>query len=83
MSDKLKNPVVGVTHQLESIEKLIENKEFVSALAEIREVLSSVSPDSVSLETGNFFYLSAKVFRHFRKLPGGFGDLSENPFNIC
>lgn len=64
MSDKLKNPMVGVTHQLESIEKLIENKEYVSALAEIREVLSSVSPDSVSLETGNFFYLSAKVFRH-------------------
>lgn len=62
MSDNLQNSKVGLTHQLEEIEKLIENKEYVTALARIREVQGSGKLDS--LEIGDFHYLSAEVFRH-------------------
>ncbi len=64
MRDNLQNSKVGLTRQLEGIEKLIENKEFVSALAQIREVQSLKQFDSLSLETGHFYYLSTKVFYH-------------------
>ncbi|MCJ7497050.1 MAG: tetratricopeptide repeat protein [candidate division Zixibacteria bacterium] len=69
MKDNLQNSKVGLTHQLEEIGKLIEKKDYLTALAQIREVQSSGRIDSFSVDTpsekaGLFYYLSARVFRH-------------------
>ena len=64
MSDDLLNPLVSLARQLEDIEKLIESKEYVIALAQIRELQSSGKLDPGSLETWHFYYLSTKVFYH-------------------
>jgi DNA-binding NtrC family response regulator/predicted negative regulator of RcsB-dependent stress response len=72
MSDNLKNSKVGLTHQLEEIEKLIEDNDYITALAQIREVQSTGKLGSFSLpeepfteEMGLFYYSAAKVLRHF------------------
>lgn len=69
MKDDLQNSKVGLAHRLEKIEELIENKEYVTALAQIREVQSSARIDSPLADlpfekTGLFCYLSAKVFHY-------------------
>jgi len=64
MNENPQNSTESLTHQLVDIEKLIESKEYVTALAEIREIQSSGQSDSVSLETGRFYYLSTKVFHY-------------------
>ncbi|MCJ7497164.1 MAG: tetratricopeptide repeat protein, partial [candidate division Zixibacteria bacterium] len=72
MSDNLKNSKVGLTHQFEEIERLIEKKEYITALAQIREVQSTGKLGSFALpdelfteEMGRFYYSAAKVLRHF------------------
>jgi DNA-binding NtrC family response regulator/uncharacterized protein HemY len=69
MKDNLQNSKVGLTHQLEEIGKLIEKKDYLTALAQIREIQSSGRIDSFPVDTpsekaGLFYYLSARVFRH-------------------
>jgi len=41
MNENPQNSTESLTHQLVDIEKLIESKEYVTALAEIREIQSS------------------------------------------
>jgi two-component system response regulator HydG len=72
MSDSLKNSKVGLTHQFEEIEKLIEGNDYITALAQIREVQSTGKLGSFALpeepfteEMGQFYYSAAKVLRHF------------------
>jgi two-component system NtrC family response regulator len=64
MKDNVQDPKVNLAYQLEEIEKLIEKNGYVEALAQIREVQSSGALDSFTLETGEFYYHSAKVFRY-------------------
>ncbi|MDH4222600.1 MAG: tetratricopeptide repeat protein [candidate division Zixibacteria bacterium] len=71
MSDNLQNSKVNIAHQLEEIEKLIEKKDFVTALAQIREIQStsrlsyfSLCADLFSEETGKFYFLATKVLQH-------------------
>ncbi|HEX9912138.1 MAG TPA: tetratricopeptide repeat protein, partial [candidate division Zixibacteria bacterium] len=72
MSDNLKNLKVGLTHQLEEIEKLIKDNDYITALAQIREVQSTEKLGSFTLpeepfieEVGQFYYSATKVLRHF------------------
>ena len=72
MSDNQQNSKVGLTHQLEEIEKLIKDNDYITALAQIREVQSTGKLGSFALpeepfteEVGQFYYSAAKVLRHF------------------
>ncbi len=62
MSDNQVNAAIGLTRRVENIEKLVAAKDYKAALAEIREVQGSGATEAVSLETGQFHYISAKVF---------------------
>jgi tetratricopeptide (TPR) repeat protein len=64
MNENKQSSVASLIHQLYGIEKLIENKEYISALAQIREVQGAEKVDSYSIEVGQFYYLSTKVFYH-------------------
>lgn len=64
MNENKQSSVASLIHQLYGIEKLIENKEYVSALAQIREVQGAGKMDSHSLQAWQFCYLSTKVFYH-------------------
>ncbi len=72
MKDNFQNSKVDLTHQLEEIEKLIEDNDYITALAQIREVQSTGKLGSFALpeepfteEMGQFYYSAAKVLRHF------------------
>jgi len=80
MSDNLKNSKVGLTHQFEEIERLIEDNDYITALAQIREVQSTGKLGSFALpeepfteEMGQFYYSATKVLRHF----GSYGEALE------
>lgn len=64
MSENQQESSVSLTHRLESIERLIDNNKYVDALAQVREFQSAGGLDSFTLDSGQFYYLSAKVFRH-------------------
>jgi tetratricopeptide (TPR) repeat protein len=72
MTDNQQNSKVGLTHQLEEIEKLIKDNDYITTLAQIREVQSTGKLGSFALpeepfteEMGQFYYSAAKVLRHF------------------
>ena len=72
MRDNQQNSKVGLTHQLEEIEKLIKDNDYITALAQIREVQSTEKLGSFALpeepfieEVGQFYYSATKVLRHF------------------
>lgn len=64
MSEKQQGSTSSLIQQFGEIEKLIDNREYLSALAEIREVEAAGKKDCAPLETGHFDYLSTRVFYH-------------------
>jgi len=74
MNGKKQYLVPGLAEQIGRIEKLIETREFLTALAEIRAIQGSSSLEPISLDTGQFFHISAKVFRHL----GSYQEASES-----